>query len=234
MIFNLLQKIRRHSSKPERKCARWPEAMGQVDTVRRICDHLKQNDGLVAVAKSHKVLVFCEFLSGLDVLAVGLESTCPEQPILRIDGQSSAKSKDEAIKDVMQGPRQRIMLVTFSAGSEAIDLSAADYVLFLHPIWNPAQMYQCIARAYRHGQEEQVKARILMANESIETYVYKIQDQKRKKDPLLKTPSDPKTREQVQARTYLTLSSTIAENLALDGSVLVRRRGWIELLFIYI
>ena len=64
---------------------------------------------------------------------------------------------------------------------------------------NRAQFQQCIVRAYRHGQERQVKARVLVARASIEGYVYRIQDQKRKKDLLLKTPLNAKTMEQVRS-----------------------------------
>ena len=44
-----------------------------------------------------------------------------------------------------------------------------------------------------------MKARVLVAKSSIEGYVYKFQDQKRKKDLLLKTPLNAKTMEQVQS-----------------------------------
>ena len=108
-------------------------------------------------------------------------------------------SRDEAIKLFMQNPEHCIVLVTLNAGSESIDLFSGKYVLLLHPIWNPAQIQQCIARAYRHGQERQVKARVLVAKSSIEIYVYKIQDRKLKKDLLLKTPVNAKTMEQVRS-----------------------------------
>ena len=118
----------------------WAKSSKLREAVRRICGHLEQNVDIVAHSKPHKILVYCEFLSGLDVLEVGLEMTCPQHPILRIDGQSSAKIRNEAISAFMQDPKYQIVLVTVNAGSEAIDLSAADYILFLHPVWNPAQM----------------------------------------------------------------------------------------------
>ncbi len=75
---------------------------------------------------------------------------------------------------------------------------AAGYVLFLHPIWNSAQMQQCIGRVYRHGQEQQVKARVLAAQGSIENYVYKIQAQKGKR---------PSTGNSCRHRKYMLLLS---------------------------
>ena len=182
-----------------RKAARteWAKSTKLQEAMSHIKGHLGQNADLMAPAKPHKIVVYCEYLSALDILEVGIQQEVPDEPILRIDGQSSSKSRDEAIKLFMQDPGHCIVLVTFNAGSEAIDLSSADYVLLLHPIWNPAQIQQCIARAYRHGQERQVKARVLVARSSIETYVYRVQDQKRKKDLLLKTPVNAKTMEQV-------------------------------------
>ena len=182
-----------------RKAARteWAKSTKLREALSHIKGHLEQNVDLMAPAKPHKIAVYCEYLSALDILEVGIQQEIPDQPILRIDGQSSSKSRNEAIKLFMQDPGHCIVLVTFNAGSEAIDLSSADYVLLLHPIWNPAQIQQCIGRAYRHGQKRQVKARVLVARSSIETYVYRIQDQKRKKDLLLKTPVNAKTMEQV-------------------------------------
>ena len=182
-----------------RRAARteWSNSTKLKEAMSHIKQHLEQNIELMAPAKPHKIVVYCEYLSALDILEVGIQLAMPDNPILRIDGQSSSKSRNNAIKLFMQDPKHCIVLVTFNAGSEAIDLSSADYVLLLHPIWNPAQIQQCIGRAYRHGQERQVKARVLVAKSSIEQYVYRIQDQKRKKDLLLKTPVDAKTLEQV-------------------------------------
>ena len=42
-----------------------------------------------------------------------------------------------------------------------------------------------------------MKARVLVARSSIKDYIYKVQDQKRKKDLLLETPVNAKTMEQV-------------------------------------
>ena len=184
-----------------RKDARtgWGDSTRLKEAMNLIKGHLEQNDNLMAPAKPHKIVVYCEFLSALDVLEVGIQQEIPEKPILRIDGQSTGKSRDEAIKLFMQDPEHCIVLVTFNAGSEAIDLSSAHYVLPLHPTWNPAQIQRRIGRAYRHGQERQVMARVLVAKSSFETYVYKVQDQKRKKDLLLKTPVNAKTMEQVRS-----------------------------------
>lgn len=128
----------------------WAKSSKLREPVRRIRGHLEHNVDIVANSKPHEILVYCEFLSGLDVLEVGLEMTCPQHPILRIDGQSSAKNRNEAISAFMQDPKYQIMLVTVNAGSEAIDLFSAEYLLLLHPIWNPAQIQQCIGRTYRH------------------------------------------------------------------------------------
>ena len=162
-----------------------------------IKQHLEQNVELMAPAKPHKIVVYCEYLSALDILEVGIQHAIPGKPILRIDRQSSSKSRNEAIRLFMQDPKHCTVLVTFNAGSEAIDLSSADYILLLHLVWNPAQIQQCIGRAYRHGQERQVKASVLVAKSFVKDYVYKVQDQKRKKDLLLKTPLTSKTMEQI-------------------------------------
>ena len=72
---------------------------------------------------------------------------------------------------------------------------------------------KCIGRAYQHGQEQQVKASILVAGDSIETYIYKIQDQKRKKDLLLRM----ELRMKMKITTLTLTISTLLELITLKG-----------------
>ena len=118
-----------------RRAARsvWNKLTKLKEAMSHIKRHLDQNVDLIA-AKPHKIVVYCEYLSALDVLEVGIQLEMPGQPILRIDGQSSNKHRDDAIELFMQDPKHCIVLVTFNARSEVTDLSSADYVLLLHPI----------------------------------------------------------------------------------------------------
>ena len=119
-----------------RRAARieWAKLTILREAMSHIKRHLQQNVDRMALAKPHKLMVYCEYLSALDVLEVGIQQEIPDKSMLRINGQSSSKNRNEAIKVLMQDPQHCIFLVTVNAGSEAINLSSADYVLLLHPI----------------------------------------------------------------------------------------------------
>ena len=104
------------------------------EALNHIKGHLEQNVDLSPPAKPHKIVVYCEYLSTLVIPEVGIQQEMPDQPVLRIDGQSSTKSRNEAIDLFMKDPEHCIVLITVHTGSEAIHLSSADYILFLHPI----------------------------------------------------------------------------------------------------
>ena len=118
----------------------WAKSTKLREAMSHIKRHLEQNIELMATAKPHKIAVYCEYLSALDVLEVGIQQEIPNQPILCSDGQSSSNARHAAIERFMEDPKHCIVLITFNAGSEVIDLSSADYFLLLHPIWNPTQI----------------------------------------------------------------------------------------------
>ena len=82
------------------------------EALNHIKGHLGQNVDLMDPAKPHKTVVYCEYSSALDVLEVGIQHEMPDQPVLRIDGHSLSKSRNEVIDLFMQDPEHCIVLVT--------------------------------------------------------------------------------------------------------------------------
>jgi SNF2 family DNA or RNA helicase len=60
-----------------------------------------------------------------------------------------------------------------------LNLTAADYVFLLDPWWNPAVESQAIDRTHRIGQTRRVFAYRLIARDTVEEKVLKLQQTKR-------------------------------------------------------
>ena len=59
-------------------------------------------------------------------------------------------------------------------------LTSSDYVFILDPWWNPAVEAQAIDRAHRMGQKRPVFAYRLIARDTVEEKIARLQDEKRK------------------------------------------------------
>jgi non-specific serine/threonine protein kinase len=70
-------------------------------------------------------------------------------------------------------------LISLKAGGTGLNLTGADYVLHYDPWWNPAVEDQATDRAHRIGQTRQVFNYKLVARDTIEEKLVKMQETKR-------------------------------------------------------
>jgi len=67
------------------------------------------------------------------------------------------------------------MLLTTSVGGVGLNLVCADRVVIVDPAWNPATDAQAVDRAFRIGQEKQVKVYRLVMSGLIEDKMFRLQ-----------------------------------------------------------
>ncbi|MCC7535268.1 MAG: DEAD/DEAH box helicase [Deltaproteobacteria bacterium] len=123
----------------------------------------------------HKVLVFSQFTSLLDLVEPGLR----ERGVVfeRLDGRTTDRAA--RVARFQDDPEVRVFLLSLKAGGTGLNLMAADYVYLLDPWWNPAVETQAIDRAHRIGQRRPVVAYRLIAAATIEERVAELQGRKR-------------------------------------------------------
>jgi len=73
-----------------------------------------------------------------------------------------------------------ILLISLKAGGVGLNLTGADHVVHFDPWWNPAAEAQATDRAHRIGQTKTVHVHKLIAADSVEENVLRLQSQKRK------------------------------------------------------
>src|SRR4029434_3011081 len=127
------------------------------------------------VAEGHKALVFSQFTSLLSLLKPQLDR---EKVVYEyLDGQT--RDREERVARFQTDPACGVFLISLKAGGLGLNLTAADYVFLLDPWWNPAVEAQAIDRAHRIGQHRVVFAYRLIAKDTVEEKVLKLQESKR-------------------------------------------------------
>ncbi|MBK8477383.1 MAG: DEAD/DEAH box helicase [Opitutaceae bacterium] len=126
------------------------------------------------IEEGHRVLVFSQFVSLLELVAEELRSR--EIAYLMLTGQTENR---QALVDRFQSAEgESVFLLSLKAAGSGLNLTAASYVVLFDPWWNPAVEAQAIDRTHRIGQKEQVIAYRLLARGTIEEKIRKLQQAK--------------------------------------------------------
>ncbi len=126
------------------------------------------------IAEGHKVLVFSQFVTMLELIRAELVQR--EIPHLVLTGQTENR---QALVDKFQGdPAIPVFLLSLKAAGSGLNLTAASYVVLYDPWWNPAVEAQAIDRTHRIGQRNQVIAYRLLARGTVEEKIRALQREK--------------------------------------------------------
>lgn len=130
---------------------------------------------LSAKAPQHKILVFSQFVSMLDLIGAQLEQR--GIGYARLTG--STRNRESVVNTFRHDPDTRIFLISLKAGGTGLNLTEADYVYLVDPWWNPAVENQAIDRVHRIGQTKKVIAVRLICPDTVEEKIMKMQATKR-------------------------------------------------------
>jgi SNF2 family DNA or RNA helicase len=132
----------------------------------------------------HKILVFSQFVSMLDLIKTELVKR--EISFEYLTGQT--KDRASRVNKFQDDKEVRVFLISLKAGGTGLNLTEADYIYLVDPWWNPAVENQAIDRCYRIGQKKNVIAVRLICPNTVEEKIMKLQETKNKlADDLIKT-----------------------------------------------
>ena len=138
---------------------------------------------LLKLRANHRVLLFSQFTSVLDIIEDYLILNGYEYG--RIDGSSELADRDETISEFMKEDSQVfILIISTRAGGLGLNLQKADTVIVFDSDWNPQMDIQAIDRAHRIGQTKPVTIYRLITEHSIEEKIMERQRVKLKWDKL--------------------------------------------------
>ena len=126
------------------------------------------------VAEGHKVLVFSQFVTMLELIRDELVTR--EIPHLMLTGQT--ENRQTLVDKFQSDPAIPVFLLSLKAAGSGLNLTAASYVVLYDPWWNPAVEAQAIDRTHRIGQHNQVIAYRLLARGTVEEKIRALQRDK--------------------------------------------------------
>jgi SNF2 family DNA or RNA helicase len=123
----------------------------------------------------HRVLIFSQFVSMLQLQKAALDAA--DIPYCYLDGQT--KDRMLVVDRFQNDPAIPVFLISLKAGGVGLNLTGADTVVHFDPWWNPAVEAQATDRAHRIGQHKVVTAYKLIARNTVEEKILKLQESKR-------------------------------------------------------
>lgn len=129
-----------------------------------------------AVEGGHKILLFSQFTSMLEVIAGRLGQE--EISFYTITG-STPKEERIRLVNAFNADDTKVFLISLKAGGVGLNLVGADVVIHYDPWWNIAVQNQATDRAHRIGQTKKVVVYRLIAKGTIEEKIQKLQESKK-------------------------------------------------------
>ena len=131
---------------------------------------------LNGTSAGHKILLFSQFTSMLEIIAKRLKKE--KIPFYLLTGSTPKRDRVQMASS-FQKDDVMVFLISLKAGGTGLNLTAADVVIHYDPWWNVAAQNQATDRAHRIGQENQVSVFKLITKHTIEENILKLQEMKR-------------------------------------------------------
>ena len=167
-ILAELTKLRQLCCDPSLIYQNYHGGSAKLDT----CIQLIEN----AMAGGHKILLFSQFTSMLDVIERRLKA----ERILyyRLDGSTKSEQRTR-LGNAFNENKIPVFLISLKAGGTGLNLTGADIVIHYDPWWNAAAQNQATDRAHRIGQTHTVTVYKLIARHTIEEKILELQENKK-------------------------------------------------------
>ena len=132
---------------------------------------------LQAETPSHKVIVFSQFTTMLDLLEPHLRAQ--QHHFVRYDGSMRPDAREASLHALRTDAHCRVLLCSLKCGSLGLNLTAASRVVIFEPFWNPFVEEQAIDRVHRLNQTVDVKVYRLLVEGTVEERIVELQERKR-------------------------------------------------------
>lgn len=134
------------------------------------------DSGTEAVVAQHRVLIFCQLKSMLDIVEQDLlKPQLPGVTYLRLDGSVQAGLRHSIVSRFNNDPSIDVLLLTTHVGGLGLNLTGADTVVFVEHDWNPMRDLQAMDRAHRIGQKRVVNVYRLITRGTLEEKIMGLQ-----------------------------------------------------------
>ena len=130
------------------------------------------------ISDGHKILVFSQFVTYLELLEMDLKKS--SIPYYKLTGATTKLRRNQYVQEFQKTNLPSVFLISLKAGGVGLNLTAADYVFIADPWWNPAAEAQARDRSHRIGQTKPVFSYKFISRGTIEEKITRLQNQKNK------------------------------------------------------
>ena len=166
-VFAVLMRLREICCDPRLVADNWEGGSAKLDACMELVT--------AAVEGGHRILLFSQFTSMLDLLAKRLDEAGVNH--FTLQGSTPKPVRAELVRR-FNGGEADVFLISLRAGGTGLNLTAADIVIHYDPWWNVAAQNQATDRAYRIGQRNPVQVYKLIAQDTIEEKIVELQQAK--------------------------------------------------------
>lgn len=167
-IFSELTRLRQICCEPSLVYENYGGESAKLQT----CMEMLKN----AVESGHKVLVFSQFTTMLSHLQRQMRKE--NIPYFSLIGSTVKENRARMVEKFNSG-EVPVFFISLKAGGTGLNLTAADIVIHYDPWWNVAVQNQATDRAHRIGQKNVVTVYKLIAKDTIEEKIVKLQERKK-------------------------------------------------------
>lgn len=129
-----------------------------------------------AISGGHRMLVFSQFTSMLELLEKDLKAEGIEY--YKITGATPKEQRIKMVHEFNDG-NVPVFLISLKAGGTGLNLTGADVVIHYDPWWNLAAQNQATDRAHRIGQKNKVTVYRMIMKDTIEEKILGLQEAKK-------------------------------------------------------
>ena len=166
-VFAVLMRLREICCDPRLVADNWAGGSAKLEACMELVT--------AAVEGGHRILLFSQFTSMLDLLAKRLDEAGVSH--FTLQGSTPKPVRAELVRR-FNGGEADVFLISLRAGGTGLNLTAADIVIHYDPWWNVAAQNQATDRAYRIGQRNPVQVYKLIAQDTIEEKIVELQQAK--------------------------------------------------------
>ena len=168
-IFSMLTRLRQICCHPQL----------YVDSYQGESAKLNLTKGIInnAIVNNHRILIFSQFTSMLDLLDATLtESNIPH---FKLTGSTPSEERFRLVDEFNANTDIKVFLISLKAGGTGLNLVGADTVIHYDPWWNFSAESQASDRVHRIGQKNNVQIIKLITKDSIEEKILELQTKKK-------------------------------------------------------
>lgn len=166
-ILSMLTRLRQLCCDPSLYFENYKGGSAKLD----LCMEIVKN----SIENGHKILIFSQFTTMLSIIEKHLKVNFIDYYLLT----GATKSMDRLdMANKFNHDKTPVFLISLKAGGTGLNLTGADVVIHFDPWWNISAQNQATDRTHRIGQNNKVQVFKLIAKDTIEEKIEKLQQNK--------------------------------------------------------